>query len=238
MLWNVDLTLVDVAQVTRQAYAEAFERVTGRPLVRLAPAAGRPDSEVVFETLALNGIEPTDRHLPEFFEAFVVAFAARAPEIPKTGRALPGAREALAAVRRVPGVVQTVLTGGVEASTVAKLTAFGLDAYLDLEIGGYGSEAFPKGTLVEVVRGRAVERYGGAFPESATVVVTDSVRDVAAARIGNAAVVAVASGRNTLAELRAHGADVVLDDLTDTAAVVRSVEQLTGPLIGGAEGPS
>ncbi|MGD0246553.1 MAG: HAD family hydrolase, partial [Streptosporangiaceae bacterium] len=32
VLWNIDLTLVDVVRVTRAAYAEAFPAVTGRPL--------------------------------------------------------------------------------------------------------------------------------------------------------------------------------------------------------------
>ena len=41
VLWNIDLTLVDVVQVTRAAYAEAFPTVTGRPLssCRRWPAA-------------------------------------------------------------------------------------------------------------------------------------------------------------------------------------------------------
>jgi phosphoglycolate phosphatase len=40
-MWNIDLTLVDVARVTRAAYADAFRQVTGRPLVRLPLMAGR-----------------------------------------------------------------------------------------------------------------------------------------------------------------------------------------------------
>src|ERR1700728_810713 len=54
VLWNIDLTLVDVARVSREAYAEAFRRVIGRPLVALPQTAGRTDSEIFFEALALN----------------------------------------------------------------------------------------------------------------------------------------------------------------------------------------
>lgn len=50
--------------VTREAYAEAFRGVTGRPLVKLTQANGRPDSEIVFEMLAINGIVAGDDHLP------------------------------------------------------------------------------------------------------------------------------------------------------------------------------
>src|ERR1039457_3429991 len=49
VLWNIDLTLVDVGRVTRGAYAEAFRRVTGRPLVQLPRMAGRIESEIFFD---------------------------------------------------------------------------------------------------------------------------------------------------------------------------------------------
>ena len=57
--------------------------------------------------------------------------------------------------------------------------------------------------------------------------IADSTRDVAAARIGGARSVGVASGRSSAGELRDAGADVVLDDLADTATVVAAVDDLT-----------
>jgi hypothetical protein len=50
---------------------------------------------------------------------------------------------------------------------------------------------------------------------------------VEAARIAGIRCVAVASGRSTVSELRGAGANVVLPDLADTAAVVRAADQLT-----------
>ena len=229
MLWNIDLTLVDVAIVTRDAFAAAFREVTGRPLVKLAPARGRPDSEVIFETLALNGVAASDDHLPAFVDALAAAFAERRDRIAERGRVMPGAREALAAVARLDGVVQSVLTGTIRGNAVLKLRAFGLDEYVDFEIGGYGEEVYPKATLLQVARSRAADRYGAAFTAATTVLIGDSVRDVQAARIGGAAMIAVASGSATAAELTAAGADVVLPDLTDSAQVTAAVARLTSP---------
>jgi phosphoglycolate phosphatase len=45
--------------------------------------------------------------------------------------------------------------------------------------------------------------------------------------------IAVASGRSTAAELREAGADVVLGDLSDTAAVTAAIEALTAPVTAG-----
>ncbi len=142
---------------------------------------------------------------------------------------LPGAAQALAAVSKLDGVVQTVLTGSSRPSAVLKLRVFDLDGFVDFDIGGYGSEAYPKGTLLRVTRLRAADKYGVSFDESATVYVADSPRDVDAAKIGGARSLAVASGRASAAELREAGADAVLPDLTDTAAVTDLIMGLTGP---------
>ncbi len=243
MLWNIDLTLVDVARVSRDAYADAFQRVTGRPLVALPQTAGRSDSEIFFEALALNDAGPgpsADRAdtgaqelLARYSRELAAAFGARLDLLPARGRVLPGAREAVAAVAGLPGVIQSVLTGTIRPNAVAKLRAFGMDEFFDFEIGGYGSEIYPKGAQLLRSRGRAAEKYGADIGAGATVYLADSGRDVEAARIGGARCVAVASGRSTAGELREAGADLVLDDLADTGFVVSAVDRLTSAVSAG-----
>nr|WP_236700579.1 haloacid dehalogenase-like hydrolase [Allosalinactinospora lopnorensis] len=228
-MWNIDLTLVDVAQVTRAAYAEAFERVTGEPLVYLASMSGRTDSEIFFEFLARNQVElgAGEEPLPDFIEALGEAFARRRDQLSAKGRAMPGAQTALAAVAGLEDTVQSVVTGTIMANAVAKLSAFGLDGYLDLSIGGFGSEHYPKASLIQFTRMRAAEAHGVPFPESGTVYITDSVRDVEAAVIGHATPIAVVSGSSSESQLRAAGAKYVLDDLTASRALVDAVLQAT-----------
>ncbi|MBV2362118.1 HAD family hydrolase [Streptomonospora nanhaiensis] len=228
-MWNIDLTLVDVAQVTRAAYAEAFERVTGAPLVYLASTSGRTDSEVFFEFLARNDVrlEPGEEPLADFIEALGESFARRRDQLTVRGRAMPGAREALAAVAALDDTVQTVVTGTIMANAVAKLSAFGLDRYLDLSIGGFGSEHYPKASLIQFVRMRAAEARNAAFSEAATVYITESPRDVEAAVIGHATPVAVVSGSATESQLRAAGAEHVLEDLTDTDRLLSVLRRAT-----------
>ncbi|AAZ56515.1 hypothetical protein JCM3263A_25910 [Thermobifida fusca] len=228
VLWNIDLTLVDVAQVTRAAYAEAFEKVTGVPLVYLAPTAGRTDSELFFDFLARNDVDDTDETLlPRFTKELGEAFARHSDQLAVRGRMMPGALDALNAVMRLPDTVQTVVTGTIRSNAKAKLAAFGLDSCLDLSIGGYGSENYPKASLIQFTRMRAEEAYGRAFPESQTVYITESVRDVEAARIGRVQPIAVVSGSSTESQLRAAGAEHILDDLTDPAALVAAIRAAT-----------
>jgi phosphoglycolate phosphatase len=230
VLWNIDLTLLDVARVTRAAYVDAFREVTGRPLVRLPQVAGRTESEIFFEALALNEAAPAgggEELLGPFFQALAAAFAARRSLLTRQGRALAGAAEAVAQAARLEGVVQSVLTGCIRPNALEKLQAFGLAGFFDTAVGGYGSEPYPKGAMLLAARGRAAEKYRAAFTEQATVYIGDSVRDVEAARTGGARSLAVATGRSSAGELRDAGADLVVADLASPAAVVSAIDRLT-----------
>ena len=220
---------MDVARISRDAYAEAFQRTTGRRLVALPQLAGASDSEIYFESLALNppmphhaGPEANDL-LSTYSAELAAAFGSRAGLLTERGRILPGALDALAAVSRLPGAIQTVLTGTIRPNAVHKLRAFGLDRYLDLEIGGFGSEAYPKGTQILRSLALAQEKYGAPLTPADVVYVADSVRDVAAAKVAAVRCVGVATGRSMAAELREAGAYPVLDDLSVTTRVVAAV---------------
>ncbi|HEY5985159.1 MAG TPA: haloacid dehalogenase-like hydrolase [Streptosporangiaceae bacterium] len=233
VLWNIDLTLLDVGRVTRAAYADAFRLATGRPLVRLPQMAGRIESEIFFEALALNSVGPQEgvaageELLARFAREFAVAFGARRALLVEQGRLLRGAHDAVANTARLPGMVQTVLTGSIKPNAIEKLRAFDLERFFDTEIGGYGSEIFPKGALLLNARRRAAEKYAANFTEYSTIYIADSARDVEAALVGGARPVAVATGRSSAGELREAGADVVFADLSDTVAVVDAVDRLT-----------
>jgi phosphoglycolate phosphatase len=233
-LWNIDLTLVDVARVTRAAYAEAFPAVVGRPLIKLPQMAGRSESEIFFDALALNAADvnaggEAERLLEPFRAELAATLEAHREDLVSQGRLLPGAAEAVAAVAKLDDVVQTVLTGSSKPNAVLKLRTFGLDPYVDLDIGGYGDEAYLRGTLLRVARERASGKHEVTFGEDVTVYIADSPRDVDAARIGGARSLAVASGRASAAELRDAGADAVLPDLTDTAGLTALIGRLTEP---------
>jgi phosphoglycolate phosphatase len=233
VLWNIDLTLLDVGRVSRDAYADAFRRVTGRPLAALPQLVGRSDSEIFFESLYLNDVptgedEVADAELlARYCWELEAAFALRQDELLQQGRLLPGALDAVTAAAGLPGIVQTVLTGTIKPNAAAKLRAFGLDRFFDLEIGGYGSDAYPRGSLLLLVKNQAAGKYFSSGTDESAVYIADSVRDVEAAAIGGARCIAVATGRSTAPELRDAGADLVLTDLSDTNQVIAGIDRLT-----------
>jgi phosphoglycolate phosphatase-like HAD superfamily hydrolase len=218
VLWDIDGTLVNTAGLGRAAFAEAFADVVGRPPApELVPMAGRTDHEIALAILERNGVDGAERHLPAFAEALAARLAEKEAEIRARGHAFPGAREALAELDR-RGVRQSLLTGNIEPNAALKLAAFGLGAELDFEIGAYGSDHHVRAELVRIAARKARAKYGLEFE---LVLVGDTPLDIAAARAGGAAVVAVATGPHPAEELT--DADAVLADLRDTAAAVEAI---------------
>jgi phosphoglycolate phosphatase-like HAD superfamily hydrolase len=230
VLWDVDYTLLDAGGSGRAVYRSVFRDLFGRDPDGVAPMGGRTERAIIADTLSMAGISDPPRHV----DAFIAELTRRAPELQATmaarGRELPGAAAALAAVAALgPAVVQSVLTGNVPAMARAKLAAFGLDAHLDLDVGAYGDHHEVRAELVHLARGRACAAYGREFGGQTTVLVGDTPLDVEAALATGARAVGVATGGPAAAELAAAGADVVLPDLTDTAAAVAAIVGAAAP---------
>lgn len=186
--------------------------------------AGRTELAIITDTLQRNGILPTPELVSRFTAALVQASEKLRARIREVGRALPGAHSVLEALHR-GGAVQTVVTGNIRELAAAKLAAFGLDGYLDLSLGGYGDHSVDRAELVRRAMRQAGERYGP-FPATSVVVVGDTPHDIRGAHDVGVRAVGVATGRSSRADLIAAGADAVLDDLSDTAAVVQLLSSI------------
>jgi len=223
VLWDIDGTLVDTAGHGAGAFADAFEVMFGRVPDGAVPMAGRTDHEIALSILQLNRVDGGEAHLPGMWRELEAALARKQEAIRAEGRALPGAAQALEALAGRTGVVQSLLTGNIQANAATKLGAFGLERWLDLEIGGYGSDGGVRSELVAVALGRAEAKHGVQLSPRDAVLVGDTPLDVAAAQAAGARVVAVASGHSGEDELRAAGPDAVLSDLRDTDALLAAV---------------
>jgi phosphoglycolate phosphatase-like HAD superfamily hydrolase len=219
VLWDIDGTLVDSAGHGRFAFEEAFDAVLGG-VPEWVDFAGRTDHEIALAML--NG---SPKHLPAVLEQLAAKLAVRRDAIAAEGHVYPGVRETLSALHGTDGVVQSLLTGNVEANAAVKVGAFGLERWLDLEAGAYGSDPHERRSdLVAVARERAAARYG---EPTGAVLVGDTPLDVLAAREAGARAVAVATGFADLDALRASEPDALLQDLSDTEAAIRAITAST-----------
>ena len=221
MLWDIDGTLVDSAGHGGDAFAEAYEAVTGSPPAERVPMHGRTDHQIATTMLEKGGAGDVDGRLPRMLDELARVLAGKRELMSREGRAYAGAAVVLERLARREDVIQSLLTGNVEANAAVKLGAFDLDRHVDLEVGGYGSDPHEaRSELVAIARGRAAEKYG---EPAEAVLIGDTPLDVIAAHEAGARAVAVASGPYSVEELRAAGAEAVLPDLRDTDAVVAAV---------------
>lgn len=221
MLWDIDLTLVDLTAVGHDWYGRALAQVTGQPLGGLPSCAGRTEQWITREVLASHGVDPTADMVRRMWDQLITIAGQARDTLSARGRALPGAGDAVAALDAQPGVVQSLVTGNLPEIARHKLAAFGLDGQLDFEIGGYGSFSVLREDLVGHAIARATEKHAVA-PRS-VVVIGDSPHDVTAAREHDATAIGVTTGSSAAAELSDAGAHAVLSDLSDTATVLRTL---------------
>ncbi|WP_433367795.1 HAD family hydrolase [Streptosporangium sp. CA-115845] len=223
VLWDIDHTLVSIDGVGKDIYAEAFQTVTGQPMRRVAAMAGRTDWAITAETLRMHDVEVSEELLSSFVAALAEAFVVYEAEISQRGRVLAGVREVLDVLAGRVDVIQSLLTGNMEPLAIGKLRAFELEGFVDFEVGAYGMDHEDRAVLVGLAQQRAARKYEESFTARNTVLVGDTPNDVLAGLEGGARVVAVATGSSDVRALKEAGAELVLEDLADTAAVVRAL---------------
>lgn len=223
VLWDIDLTLLDLRPVRGTWFRDAVREVTGRELGVAPPMAGRTDRWIVREMLAAVDVEPSDELIERLFTVAARYADAGRQRIADLGVVLPGVPDLLREIAAMDDVAQTLVTGNVRPIAGFKVGAFGLDKYLDLEIGGYGGSSEQRPVLVADALAGARRRYGVRFAGQDVVVVGDTPHDVDAALAHGARAVGVATGSYPEDTLLAAGAHAVLPDLADTTRALAAI---------------
>lgn len=219
VLWDVDHTLIENGGISKETYRGAFERVVGRSPSARPVTHGRTDLQIMHELLVANGESPEAfGPISAFADVLREVMAAKAGDLADRGYVLPGVVDALSALSDQPTVLQSVLTGNVVENSRLKVTTFGLEKWLDLDIGGTGSDDIVRAKLIDASRRKVAAKYGRTFDHESTVLIGDTPLDVQAAHDGGAKIIAVASGVHGVDELTECGPDAVLPDLIDTQA--------------------
>ncbi|MER5740793.1 MULTISPECIES: HAD family hydrolase [unclassified Streptomyces] len=188
--FDLDLTLLDTRPGIRAAFV-AFSEKYGVAVDAdlVVTRLGPPlEQEMAHWVPAAQVAEMTARYRALYPEHAIE------PTVP-----MPGARDALDAVREAGG------------RTVVVTAKNGPDAQRHFAHLGIEPDAVV-GRLFAEAKAEALRAHG------ASVYVGDHVGDVRGAKAAGALSVAVATGPCDAAELRAAGADVVLEDLTDFRA--------------------
>jgi phosphoglycolate phosphatase-like HAD superfamily hydrolase len=220
ILFDIDGTLLLTGRAGQRAMTYAFHEVYGVPDAFTSVAmAGRTDTSLVSQAMQQYGIPDTAESHEKFRTAYLDKLATEI-HLPGVGRkgVMPGARQLLAALSDHRHLHVALLTGNYRDAAVIKLTYF--DLWVHFAWGAFSDDAGDRRRLVPIARERA--KAFGVPPEACerAIVIGDTPDDVNCAKAADALSIAVATGGFSADALRAAGADVVLDDLSDTEAVL------------------
>jgi phosphoglycolate phosphatase len=184
--FDLDMTLIDSRPGIRACYLALSERTGTYIDADLAVTRlGPPLAEELVNWFPAQEVAAMADLYREMYPAFAIAATP----------AMRGAREAIAAVRAAGGRTM-VVTAKYEPNAKLHLAHLGIEP--DVVVGDLWAEQ----------KAQALREYG------AGVYVGDHIGDVRGARTAGALSVAVATGPCPAEDLRAAGADVVLEDLS------------------------
>jgi phosphoglycolate phosphatase-like HAD superfamily hydrolase len=225
VLWDIDNTLLYTGGAGSLGMTRAFRDLHGiDDAFGRIEFSGRTDTAIFRDCARDHGIAEAalDAEQQRFLDAYLPHLEAALHEV--EGRLMPGIADALDALAAADAVVQGLGTGNFRDGGALKLRHYGIDHHFPGTIGGFGEDSPSRDEVI----GHAIRRLSSGGEAGRVVVIGDTPHDVTAARANGAFALAVATGRNPAAELLACGADVALDDLSDTARVLEIVLGLGG----------
>lgn len=224
ILWDIDGTLLTVGSAGRLALEHAAAAVASIPFEQL-PAVrmgGKTDPQIVREILTAAGLDQheIDEVMPEALAEAERYLASEVPTMEAEGRVHPGVRELLESLSKTEGVRQSLLTGNLLPNAVVKVSLFGLDPFLDVEVGAYGTDDADRNLLVPVAMRRVRDLRGEEYRPEEVWVIGDTRHDLACARAGGVRALLVGTGREGVDAEEAGEADAFFEDLSDTAGAL------------------
>ncbi len=222
-LFDIDGTLVHAAGVGRAAIEGAMIDIYGTagPIDDL-PFDGMTDPQIVRTLLRAEGL--SEEEIAPGLEPLWPAYAARLEdeieERRERMRPTPGVPEILDALEE-EGTALGLLTGNIAAGAEGKLSAVGL--WRRFPFGAFGCDHADRNRLPPIALERAFRHTGARYGPGRTWIIGDTPHDIECARGSGLSVLAVATGRFTVDDLRRAGADEALPSLADTGRVLSTL---------------
>jgi phosphoglycolate phosphatase-like HAD superfamily hydrolase len=187
---------------------------------------GKTDLAIYREALEPEGIEfEIIRERLPMVESAMVDLLDRMASTGDVYHLCSGVRELLEAMAGDRRFLASLLTGNVERLAEAKLRVAGIGHYFRGR-GAFGSDHENRDHLPAIAAERLSALYGLRLAPERFIIVGDTPRDISCARHFGARVLAVASGQHTTEELKAFEPDALLEDLSDTRAVIELLAEL------------
>ena len=220
VLWDIDNTLLYTGGAGTVGMTAAFRDLYGVDnAFGKVEFSGRTDTAIFRDCARMHGLEEAslDVEQARFVDAYIPHLAAALIET--RGTLMPGVAAVLDALSARDDVLQALGTGNFRRGGELKLRHYGIDHHFPEMHGGFGEDSESRDEMIGAAIARLVD---GVRPR--VVVIGDTPHDITAARANGAFALGVATGKNPVDELRACGADAVLENLMEIERVLSIVD--------------
>lgn len=227
LLFDIDGTLLLSNGAGGRAMAQAGERLFGPSFSFAVDTAGMLDPHIYRDLVTANGhLNMAGAH-DGFRDAYIEILEAELQRTGSEAYALPGVADLLSTLQMLEGLTLGLLTGNYAPSAHLKLRAAALNHPFAITI--FGDEAETRPGLVRVALQKYRALRGESLEPRQIVVIGDTPKDVDCAHANGCTAFGVATGRYSAAELRAAGADFVVEDLLEPSALLSLVTPFNNP---------
>ncbi len=216
VLFDIDGTLISTGGAGMTAFERTFALEFGvRNAAREINFAGRTDTGILQDFFRNHAVEPSEENFQRFFHTYVHWLDYQLQTV--SGRILPGVinllRELKCLARR-PAL--GLLTGNLRLGAQIKLRHFNL--WDHFEIGAFGCEHSDRNEIAKIALKRGRKSIHRRMKGEEILVIGDTTRDIDCANAIGARCLAVATGGDSLAELRRHNPTRAVRDLARVTA--------------------
>ena len=222
LLFDIDGTLVNAQGMGSRVFEAAIRQVTGKTLpMDTVDWMGRTDTDIILCILEVEGYSEMEAQsmLPGIFRHYRENFEDYAQQYPERFVRFPGVLELLEALQDQS---LGLLTGNLPESAEVKLAMAGIGHFFPKGIGGFGSERRKRSELVPLALDKMKQHYR-VEQFSEVWVIGDSHRDILCGKENGTKTLAVATGRQSLEELKRYDPDIAVPDFSDFESLLPSL---------------
>jgi len=224
ILFDIDMTLLETNHIGIDCLRDAGRSLFSPDFtIEGITFGGALDPVIIAEMLVLNSIEPTASNIQAMRTGYHQNLE-RMSESQSVARALPGAHDLVfAAASHGTNPALGLLTGNYQETGTIKIKAAGFDPNL-FTINAWGDDSpheLPhRSHLPAVAMGNYRDVKSIEIDPQSVLIIGDTVHDVSCAKDNGCRALAVATGHASFGELEASGADLVIEDLTETDEIM------------------
>lgn len=224
ILFDIDGTLIDSGGAGTLSLNLAFKELFSIDnAFEGISMAGKTDIQIIKEGIVKHNLPSNNGLIPAIVNAYIKNLMIEINNDKKHIK--PGINKALESISKQNSNYQLgLLTGNIKQGAQIKLKPFGLNRYFPS--GAFGSDDEDRNKLLPIALDRFKTILNREINFKDCIIIGDTPLDVYCAKPYGASCIAVATGHYPISSLIRAGADIVMEDLSDTDAFLKAIMEV------------